>query len=298
MRPLRPRFRGFTLVELLVVAAILSLLMAILFPVFSPARRKADQTNCLSNTRQLGTALFLYAQDYDETLPCGLQYYQGQRLWSGQGWAGECLPYLKNRGVLHCPEDTQTRSEARHPSTSYGYNYNLIAGADTRFSPNDPPLSGIALSEMNAPAHTLLLFEVQGVYANTAEAHEGAEGRGFPDLHFSASGNGLDNRLYALKDWKTSPENQYATGYLGGRRPFNPGETQFVRPEGRHLGGSNYLLGDGHASWKRGEAVSSGRNASAPRCSQDNRPAEANCNGQFRAGGTESPSFALTFSIR
>src|SRR5712691_3467653 len=56
---------GFTLVELLVVIAIIALLAAVLFPVFAQAREKGRQTYCLSNLRQMGTAMMLYAEDHD-----------------------------------------------------------------------------------------------------------------------------------------------------------------------------------------------------------------------------------------
>src|SRR5262249_8463714 len=61
--------RAFTLIELLVVIAIIAIIAAILFPVFAQARERARMSACLSNTRQLGTALMLYVQDYDETYP-------------------------------------------------------------------------------------------------------------------------------------------------------------------------------------------------------------------------------------
>ena len=60
--------RGFTLIELLVVIAIIAILAAILFPVFAQAREKARQTACVSNLKQIGNALAMYTQDYDERL--------------------------------------------------------------------------------------------------------------------------------------------------------------------------------------------------------------------------------------
>src|SRR2546426_8289250 len=65
----RPQPSGFTLIELLVVIAIIAILAAILFPVFAQAREKARQSTCLSNQKQLGTAMSMYIQDYDERFP-------------------------------------------------------------------------------------------------------------------------------------------------------------------------------------------------------------------------------------
>ena len=52
--------KGFTLIELLVVIAIIAILAAILFPVFAQARAKARQVSCLSNIRNLNTAIIMY----------------------------------------------------------------------------------------------------------------------------------------------------------------------------------------------------------------------------------------------
>jgi prepilin-type N-terminal cleavage/methylation domain-containing protein len=63
------RKRGFTLIELLVVIAVIAIIAALLFPVFAQARDKARQAACFSNLKQIGQALYMYVQDYDEHMP-------------------------------------------------------------------------------------------------------------------------------------------------------------------------------------------------------------------------------------
>lgn len=87
--------RAFTLIELLVVIAIIAILSAILFPVFALAREKARQTSCLSNLKQLGLAVQMYSQDYDETLLSA----QSNSL----RWPQLLAPYIKSRGFVVCP---------------------------------------------------------------------------------------------------------------------------------------------------------------------------------------------------
>ena len=79
----RPRRRGgFTLVELLVVIAIVGVLMLLLVPAVGIARRRAYQSECLSNLRQVGLALHLWCDDNDGCLPPGPRVNYG--LWMGQ----------------------------------------------------------------------------------------------------------------------------------------------------------------------------------------------------------------------
>jgi prepilin-type N-terminal cleavage/methylation domain-containing protein len=62
---------GFTLIELLVVLAVISLLMGILLPALSQVRLQAHRAACGSNLRQVGVAIHLYAETYDDTIPFG-----------------------------------------------------------------------------------------------------------------------------------------------------------------------------------------------------------------------------------
>jgi prepilin-type N-terminal cleavage/methylation domain-containing protein/prepilin-type processing-associated H-X9-DG protein len=90
---------GFTLIELLVVIAIIAILAAILFPVFAQAREKARQVSCLSNCRQIGTAVMMYTQDWDEGLP--LNNHSGAEA----GWLTTLQAYSKSRLLNRCPSD-------------------------------------------------------------------------------------------------------------------------------------------------------------------------------------------------
>ena len=95
--------RGFTLIELLVVIAIIAILAAILFPVFAQAREKARQTSCLSNMKQLGTAITLYTDDYDETTISADEVANPQSGYAQCAWYEKLYPYVKNESCFICP---------------------------------------------------------------------------------------------------------------------------------------------------------------------------------------------------
>jgi prepilin-type N-terminal cleavage/methylation domain-containing protein/prepilin-type processing-associated H-X9-DG protein len=158
-RSVRRSSKGFTLIELLVVIAIIAILAAILFPVFAQAREKARQTSCLSNEKQIGLAVLMYAQDYDESYPLA---------WSLQGgWYNSCDPYIKTsgaqniwdatiKGVWHCPSDSSTLG------VSYAGNAMVFGGGAADWGLGPYPAK--TLAAINAPADCVLFAELVPFY--------------------------------------------------------------------------------------------------------------------------------------
>jgi prepilin-type N-terminal cleavage/methylation domain-containing protein/prepilin-type processing-associated H-X9-DG protein len=102
----------FTLIELLVVIAVIAILAAILFPVFAQARDRARMSACLSNMRQIGTSIMMYAQDYDDTLPY-LNFHGTGVCQKGAHcyvWKNAIRSYLKSLDVLACPANPYGRT--------------------------------------------------------------------------------------------------------------------------------------------------------------------------------------------
>lgn len=113
----RFRLKGFTLIELLIVITIIAILAALLFPVFAKAREKARQTRCTSNLRQLGLALQMYTQDYDELLPLA---YCTPSVSGQPGIVTVLSPYTKNQELFRCPSDHDQKWQTEGTSYDYG----------------------------------------------------------------------------------------------------------------------------------------------------------------------------------
>ena len=120
--------RAFTLIELLVVIAIIAILAAILFPVFAQAREKARQTSCLSNMKQMGLGVIMYANDYDETYAPA--YFRNGTCNSSPAcpavgsWKSVTFPYTKNESIYECPNLRAAFAAFYDPSQASGiYNF-------------------------------------------------------------------------------------------------------------------------------------------------------------------------------
>jgi len=216
---------AFTLVELLVVVAIIALLAAILVPVFGVARENARRTQCLNNMKQIGMALIQYAQDNDETLPLqgvpgtfvasGNQYGADINLFfaptSPPNYFGALLPYVKNRQVFICPDE--------QPSTMAG-TIPTVDG-DTAYMGNGV-LMQCPLSKMGNPSSLVwiqerylrlsYLYMRPGIIVNTS---------GFPTT--------------------SPPSYQTWHNFANGIENYSD----------NHFNGGNLLFADGHAKWRQ-----------------------------------------------
>ncbi|RYG38348.1 DUF1559 domain-containing protein [bacterium] len=263
--------RGFTLIELLVVIAIIAILAAILFPVFAQAKAAAKKTQCLSNVKQMGTALMLYMGDSDDNCPSG--NVAGAQ--AGQGWAGQTFPYVKSVAMFTCPDDSTTAEriydDVFWQRMSYAYNMNMASDPG-----NYNSARAHSITEFGAPASTVMIFEVSGYQALAT----------LPEETGSPTGAG-----YCWFDHKSMADLiGYDCGYGFGKGltglTLSSGKARIQG--GRHNGGANYVLADGHSKFFKGQAVSVGQSAGT-----------TDTGGQPVARATSDLSpFGATFSIQ
>ncbi len=119
---------GFTLIELLVVIAIIAILAAILFPVFAQAREQARKISCASNTKELGLAVLMYVQDYDESYPLNFtQDPTTAEYWFT--WHDFIQPYVKSWQLIICPDSEYKQTNPVQYLDPY-MNYGMLPTAD------------------------------------------------------------------------------------------------------------------------------------------------------------------------
>jgi prepilin-type N-terminal cleavage/methylation domain-containing protein/prepilin-type processing-associated H-X9-DG protein len=131
---------GFTLIELLVVIAIIAIQAAILFPVFAKARERARATQCASNMRQIGIAIGLYAEAWDETFPV---------LGHGSLWTERLAKYSSHKQLHVCPSDSGI-------GAGKGHRYSYVPSCDAGGCREQIPM---ALADFTEPAATIFMAE-------------------------------------------------------------------------------------------------------------------------------------------
>lgn len=164
---MKKRRDGFTLIELLVVIAIIAILAAILFPVFARAREAARATSCRSNLKQIGTAIAMYTQDYDESWfaegGCNGRGLQGTVIGTWPGgvpmygyWPAIAQPYIKNAQIFQCPSENRL------------HRWNACGGGGGRKYWGDYAMNSFAfrqsLASFESPATTASVVEARNNY--------------------------------------------------------------------------------------------------------------------------------------
>jgi prepilin-type N-terminal cleavage/methylation domain-containing protein/prepilin-type processing-associated H-X9-DG protein len=229
--------RGFTLIELLVVIAIIAILAAILFPVFAKAREKARQTSCLSNLRQIGTAMLSYSQDYDEFMPIQGKLASGSACTydATRRWYDLIQPYAKNYQIFQCTSiQKRTWGAQAFPVDSYGVSIMVSGGG----SPNGTSGYYYGCSWLSMYTIAKILRPADIVYAADGWAVSAPQNE-WPGCCFG---------VYGLCAWKIAYPNYNNCNVKCTAGAMVDGNT-------RHNGGSNIVNCDGHAKWENAGSV-------------------------------------------
>lgn len=210
---------GFTLVELMVVIAIIAILMALLMPAISRAKAKANQTSCLNNMRQLTLAATMYASDHDEEFPA--------RRIPTNAWPHKLKPYYVNWQIIACPSDrfglVGLFANDLNPKRSY-----LINGFNDYFKVNLSPSDykavmqwryahGMKVMAINRPSDTILFGEKRSGSPHVhMDTDQGNRGNDFEEIEHKRHGAGsnfafVDSSVRFIKKYQELyPENLWA----------------------------------------------------------------------------------------
>jgi prepilin-type N-terminal cleavage/methylation domain-containing protein/prepilin-type processing-associated H-X9-DG protein len=233
--PCHARRRGFTLIEILIVIAIIALLGAILFPVFARVRENGRRISCASNLKQLGTAFQMYTQDYNGRMPgasdapVGANVEGGWMFYSVYGVGttdavfdparGSIFSYVRDANIYKCPSD----AVGDRTGNSYAINRCVVNIRRTGSAPSPTPVGfspGRRVNYFRNPSQTMLLGEETRPQNSTDTQPTG-------DL---STDDGFFN-LRATTGPSAEPENW---------------QNYFVE---RHNSGGNVLFVDGHVKW-------------------------------------------------
>jgi prepilin-type N-terminal cleavage/methylation domain-containing protein len=215
----RDSLRGFTLVELMVVIAIIAILMALLMPAIARAKARANQISCLNNMRQLTLAATMYASDHNEEFPA--------RRIPTNAWPHKLKPYYVNWQIIACPSDrfgiVGLFADDINPKRSY-----LINGFNDYFKVNLSPSDykavmqwrfahGMKVAAITRPSDTVLFGEKRSGSPHVhMDIDQGNRGNDLEEIEHKRHGQGsnfavVDGSSRWIKKYQELyPENLWA----------------------------------------------------------------------------------------
>lgn len=262
-RPSFMRKRAFTLIEILVVIAIIAILAAILFPVFSRARESARRASCASNLKQIGLAWIMYSQDYDEmTTP--------MYIWAGGGpylnlsdrsyWPDLLYPYIKSgsnksgdgdskRGVFTCTSTNglSVGTEDYWTSVRYAYNQSNLNNDYIVFDSGSES-RGVSMARLGHPSQTITFSE--GILGGGPFLNGSDKPENLTDQSAVYGAYNFDTPIKRASNERATLRESLEKGLLD-----ESGATLSTMATDRtlhqHMDGSNYAFADGHVKWMK-----------------------------------------------
>lgn len=211
------RNKGFTLIELLIVIAIIAILAAMLIPVLNQAKQRAWTAQCISNLRQIGMGMKMFADDNGEFYPESgndIHWNAIDPVTGKNGWMQQIYSYTMNTNVYDCPGNVQLPPVLRGP-------FNYFNGCRAAFLQSGGADAAVHETEIRFPAAYVLAGDTCGIPNSTV-------------------GEGAGHTF----DPEDADKDDYSQNCVGGPTNGIPYELWQV-----HSGGQNVLFSDGHAKW-------------------------------------------------